>query len=153
MKQKIILLSGIPASGKSTYSKQFVKDFPNFIRINADEIRGELANGDESDQSNNGIIFNKIIPTRLEEAIISNNSVIIDVTAVDIKARKRFIQLAKFLKVDIESHYIIPNLEKAKLWNSNRDRKVPEFVLENMSSRWITPSVNEGFTLTKEITL
>lgn len=38
-KQQILLCKGLPASGKSTYSKALCTDDPNFIRINKDDIR------------------------------------------------------------------------------------------------------------------
>ena len=43
-KQKIIFLKGLPASGKSTWSKQYCIDNPDFVRINKDEIRELLGN-------------------------------------------------------------------------------------------------------------
>jgi predicted kinase len=35
----VAFLKGIPGSGKSTYSKQFVLDNPNYVRINKDDLR------------------------------------------------------------------------------------------------------------------
>ena len=37
--QEIILLKGLPASGKSTWSKDFIKENPDYIRINKDDLR------------------------------------------------------------------------------------------------------------------
>lgn len=42
MTQKIIFLKGLPASGKSTWAKQYVLDNPNTIRVNKDDIRMQL---------------------------------------------------------------------------------------------------------------
>ena len=39
MDQRIIMCQGLPASGKSTWSKQYCIDHPEFIRINKDDIR------------------------------------------------------------------------------------------------------------------
>lgn len=35
----IILLKGIPGSGKSTFAKKFVDENPNYVRINKDDLR------------------------------------------------------------------------------------------------------------------
>lgn len=42
--KEIIFLQGLPASGKSTWSKQFCIDNPQYIRLNKDDIREELGN-------------------------------------------------------------------------------------------------------------
>lgn len=38
-KIKILVLQGPPASGKSTFAKEFVKDKPDWIIVSRDEIR------------------------------------------------------------------------------------------------------------------
>ena len=99
---KIICLSAISASGKTTYAKKFCEVNPEFTRICADECRAELT-GDESDQSNNHIIFTKIMPERVRRAIADGKSVIIDITSPDKKSRKTVIQWARDNGVEIES--------------------------------------------------
>lgn len=42
--QEIIFLKGLPASGKTTWAKQFCNSDPNYIRINKDDIRELLGN-------------------------------------------------------------------------------------------------------------
>lgn len=44
MIQTIIFLRGLPASGKSTWAKQYCLENPNFIRINKDDLRILLGN-------------------------------------------------------------------------------------------------------------
>lgn len=36
---KILILQGLPASGKSTFAKKFVKDKKDWVRINRDDLR------------------------------------------------------------------------------------------------------------------
>lgn len=42
MKNEIIICVGISGSGKSSWSTQFIKDNPNYLRINRDDIRKTL---------------------------------------------------------------------------------------------------------------
>ena len=35
----MIVLQGCPASGKSTWAKEFIKDKPNWVIVSRDEIR------------------------------------------------------------------------------------------------------------------
>jgi predicted kinase len=37
-RQKIIVLQGVPASGKSTWAKEYVKDKPDWVIVNRDSI-------------------------------------------------------------------------------------------------------------------
>lgn len=39
---KLIILQGIPGSGKTTYARQFCKDHDNYVRVNRDDIRNML---------------------------------------------------------------------------------------------------------------
>ena len=37
--QKLLILQGIVAAGKSTFAKQFVLDNPTYVRVNRDSLR------------------------------------------------------------------------------------------------------------------
>ena len=39
---EVIICRGIPASGKSTWAKQFINEHPNYIRVNKDDIRAMM---------------------------------------------------------------------------------------------------------------
>lgn len=140
---KIILLSGVSASGKSTYAKKLKAELDGVI-VCADDIRAEL--GDVADQSKNGHIFNEVMPFRIEGWTKVGFDVIIDITSPDRKTRKQFIDLAKRLKCEIESHYVLPDVKRSKIWNKRRDRRVPEFVIDKQAAKWVTPTLDEGFS-------
>ena len=144
---KIIQLTGIPASGKSTYAAKLLREIPDAVVVNADKIRGQLnVNGDESDQSNNYKIFNEIIPDLIEVALTLNKVVILDNTAVNPKERRMGLEFGQRFNVPVECHYFEPNLEQAKTWNELRARKVPSFVFDKMLAKWVTPTEAEGFS-------
>lgn len=84
--QTVILNVGVSGSGKTTWSKQFLKDNPGYLRINRDDIRKFLV-GNELEgyyqRKDNGAIEN--IVTMLEQQafdqlIIRKFSVIVDNT-------------------------------------------------------------------------
>jgi predicted kinase len=147
---KIINLSGISASGKSTYANRIAKETGAEI-ICADTIRGELAGGNESDQSNNYYIFSQLIPARIKSNIVRGRDVILDVTAPDKKGRKLALDLGKELGVEVECHYIAPDVERSKKWNQQRSRKVPDDVIDRQAAKWQTPVKEEGFSLVIKI--
>lgn len=51
MKNKIIFTRGVSASGKTVWTEQFVKDNPNYVNINRDDIRAALFCNGELDWS------------------------------------------------------------------------------------------------------
>ena len=53
----LLMLSAIPASGKSTWAKEYQKDHPQTYIISSDEIRLELCNGVYSDQSKQALVW------------------------------------------------------------------------------------------------
>lgn len=76
MKKKIIVLQGLPASGKSTWAKAWVKeDSKHRVRFNRDDIRNML--GEYWVPTREGLI-NSIYEVFLEEAMESEYDIVID---------------------------------------------------------------------------
>ena len=44
---KLVILRGLPASGKSSWADEYIKEHPNFVKVEKDQIRknGELFKG------------------------------------------------------------------------------------------------------------
>ena len=85
--QEIIITTGIPCSGKSTWSKQYVKDNPTYVRVNRDELRRmrgiywlvsqeDMITENELDCINN--------------ALVAGYNVVIDATNFNPKTIKKF---------------------------------------------------------------
>ena len=149
----IILIAGVSGSGKTTWRNVFLKDNPDYVTINADSIRAELSPiNDEGDQTNNGLIFSKIIPQRLEKLITENKSAIIDNVNADRRSRKLFIDFAKKYNIDILCYYFLPNVEQSVSRIEGRGRKVPRWVIEKQAKNWVTPTIEEGFSQVNDLT-
>jgi predicted kinase len=85
---KIIVVKGLPASGKSTWSrKQCLKD-SNFIRINKDDIRKMLGKCKEA-------LITDICLSSCIAAIRRNYSVILDNTNLDNRSLSYFLKEIK----------------------------------------------------------
>ena len=90
---KIILLCGVPASGKRTYADMLARKIKYKIEC-ADTWRGILSRtGDESDQSNNKVIFDNFLPHAIKKHLADKKTkgVIIDVAAYNKKNRILYI--------------------------------------------------------------
>lgn len=110
---KIIVLQGCPCSGKSTWSKEYLKNNENTIRVCRDDIRLELNNGKYSmDKESEVSIHEK---ERIIDAIHSNLDVIIDATNLNPKTIKKWEDIAKEYNCEIEyKEFYIPYSEAMK---------------------------------------
>lgn len=103
----LILLVGIPGSGKTTYAEKYIKEHPDTVHLSSDKIRAELW-GDEGIQGDNNEVFS-LMQTRAIEALNNGHSVVYDCTNVTRKDRSCIISLCpKFAK--IECHKVFTKL-------------------------------------------
>jgi len=92
--KKIIILRGLPASGKSTYAKQLVLDNPNmYKRLNRDSMR-EMLDGYHFSRSNEKFV-KRLRDWLTVESLRDGKHVIIDDTNLSEKNIRRIEQLAQ----------------------------------------------------------
>lgn len=126
---KLILLVGVPGSGKTTLSKRIVAK--GFHYMNADSIRLELY-GDEKTQGDPAAVF-EIFFERLEKAMAEKLSIIIDNTNLNPKHRKQILDRAAiFAYDDVQLWLLDVPLATCLERNSKRDRAVEEDIVTNM---------------------
>jgi len=91
---KILLLKGLPASGKTSYARQLIKDNPGvYKRINKDELRAMLDAGEWSTENEKFIL--KIRDELVIKCLAAGYSVIVDDTNLHLKHEARMRQLAQ----------------------------------------------------------
>lgn len=133
---KIIFLKGIPASGKSTWSKEFVSENPSYVRVNKDELR-ILLGSKEKPCRNEG----KVIAKRDEiiiDALRNGKSVIVDDTNLNPIHEKRVreiqnqIEIELNTKIDFEIKIFKISLNEAIERDSKRETSVGASVITRM---------------------
>jgi len=124
---KIIICVGISGSGKSTWSTNYIRENPNTLRINRDDIRKTLVGSldgyyQKKDLNNIEIIINKIEECFFHEITdFHSKSVIIDNTNLKQSYINRWINLAKFDNFSVEFKLFDISLEEAKERVLDRD--------------------------------
>lgn len=120
----ILILKGIPGSGKSTWAKSFIAENPlNYLRINNDDLRASFNNSIFSKD------YEKIIEsTRLfliKEGIKHNKNIIIDNVNIGNNIFEQVVKIAKESNKDIsiEEKCFYIDLEEAILRDSKREGK------------------------------
>lgn len=138
---KLYVLVGLPASGKSTKSKDMESEL-NAITMSSDNIREELL-GDVNDQSQNEKVF-KELHLRINKLLNEGKNIIYDATNLN---RKRRIHLIKNeLKADeYHVYYFNSTIGRCSYNDSNRERKVGFKVLDKMYMSAQIPTINEGW--------
>lgn len=145
---KLILLVGVPGSGKTTYAKDYMEHNSNVVHLSSDGIRAEIY-GDESTQGNPAEVFG-LMQKRAIEALNNGQSVIYDATNVTRKDRAGIIGVCpKFAR--IEAHIIWAPIEVCIERDAARDRTVGTAVIDKMLKRFQAPFYDEGITEIKII--
>jgi len=132
------MVIGLPASGKSTYANSLA----DVAVFSSDALRKELY-GSEEIQCDNGALFNELTK-RIINRLKTNQSAVLDATNMNSKKRKN---LLKQLPKDITKKAVVfaTTLEQCKFNNKQRDRFVPEAVIERMWKEFQFPIYSEGW--------
>ena len=147
-KNVLIVLGGLPASGKSTYAEMLVAS-GRFQRVCPDLIRKELY-GDENIQGDGARVF-KIAHHDIREYGCLSENVVFDATNINAKRRKEFVKSMRgYFDVIIFKWFSTPyTLCLAR--NEERERKVPEEVITRMWENFEHPTLDEGWDYIEEI--
>lgn len=149
-KPSIILLCGIPASGKSTWIRNKMKNEPkfsdykilctdNWIEEKAKKIKKSYVE-----------IYNEYISESVENFVRElysytkdKKNLIIDQTNINVKSRYKKLSLCEnYIKTAV---YFELELKEAIVRNCNRGRSIPRYVLENYFHEYKRPTLDEGF--------
>ena len=144
----LILLCGLPASGKSTYAKELQFRIKNSVVFSSDAIRNELY-GNENIQGDANEVFN-LMNTRVVQALNNGYTVIYDATNITRKSRAVIISMCpKFVK--IECHITWCPIQRCIDRDKERNRTVGEKIIDRMLKRFQAPFYDEGINKIKII--
>lgn len=141
----IILTIGMPTSGKSTWSKQYILENPNTIRFNRDDIRIMLSGTYDSTNSENELLINKLCHNAIISAINNKRDIIIDETNLKIKYVNEFVEKYKYI-ANIKFKVFHITLEEALVRNKNRAIVFDEDVFRKMYDRYKHLTTNFDFS-------
>ena len=145
MNNTLYIAVGLPGSGKSTYSKNFIKD-KNIEYLSSDELRAKFGSG-ETDQTCTNQVF-VYIKRKVDEFLKDGKNVLVDATSVNRKERIDYINTAK--KYGAKVVAIVFKMDRQRLIDRNKKRgeqggrEVPIFVIDKMLNKFEEPSYDES---------
>ena len=147
-KNVLIVLGGLPASGKSTYAEMLAES-GIFQRVCPDLIRKALY-GDENIQGDGKRVFGIAFHDIKEYGCLGEN-VVFDATNINADRRKKFVkEMRPYFDIIIFKWFHTP-IDICLKRNLERWRVVPEEVLWRMFDNFQEPTMEEGWDYIEEI--
>ena len=147
-KNVLIVLKGLPASGKSTYA-QILEESGTFERVCLDSIREELY-GNESIQGDGKKVF-EIAQTRMHLIGMRGGNCVYDATNLNRDRRIKFIEdMRNYFDVLIIKEFTTPYLVCYER-NKARNRVVPSEVMVKMYADNEQAELSEGWDYIEQI--
>lgn len=142
---ELIVMCGLPGSGKSFYAEQYVKNHPEFTIVSTDKIRGELF-GDESDQRDGWLVFLKAY-SDLTAILKSGGNAIFDTTNLKAPDRAKIIKYFRKVCPDTKLRLVFMTTPVPICVERDRNRKrtVGEEVILKMKHKLDWPNETEGW--------
>jgi predicted kinase len=137
---RIVVLVGLPGSGKSTYLERI-----GAAGLSSDAVRKLLAD-DEGDQTIHAYVFQTIRYLLEQRLAIGRPVTYIDATSLTREERAPYLAIGRAHGCQVEAVFFDVPLEVCLDRNARRHRVVPSDVLAKMAAKLAPPSVEEGFS-------
>ena len=137
--QRIIVLTGLPGSGKSTWLER-----RGVTALSSDWVRLVLAD-DMTDQSIHPRVFQTLRYLLRHRLAMGRPETYVDATHLTPEERRPYIQIARWYGCEAEAVFFDVPLETCRERNRARNRVVPDETMLLMAAKLRPPSVEEGF--------
>jgi predicted kinase len=137
---RIVLLCGLPGSGKSTYLAK-----TGMTGLSSDHLR-QLLIDDASDQTIHAQVFESLRYLLRQRLMLKRPVTYVDATHLTPGERAPYIGMGRAYGAEVEAVFFDTPLEICQERNAARDRVVPEEAMKAMAAKLVPPSQAEGFS-------
>ena len=138
----LIMLSAVPAAGKSTWARKYQKEHEHVYVLDSDEIRMELTGGVYQDRSKQKEVW-ELFEKRIHEYAKLHDEVTVILDALNDVNEVRYKYLSTTPEFDKKILVLFPSsLDKSQKYNGERPwpNKVPDDVLIRLVNKFEEPS-------------
>lgn len=139
---ELIVLTGFPGSGKSTWAREYVANNANTVHIESDQIREELFSGSQK-REHTSLTFQEMLK-RTVRALKDGKDVVYDATNISYKDRRSILNSVPKNTVKKSRLFLVP-FDVCVSRNEDRDNPVPYEAMTRMYKRFNIPLTSEGF--------
>ena len=140
-RKKIVVLVGLPGSGKSTYLERL-----GITPLSSDAVRHLLVD-DASDQTIHRRVFAVLRYLVRHRIALGRPLTFVDATHLTPRERRPYLKMGQLYDCAVEALFFDVPLEVCKERNRGRSRIVPEDVMERMAAKLVPPATDEGFSI------
>lgn len=132
---QLLVLQGIPGSGKTTYTREFIKEKTDWVRISRDDLRN--MRGDYWIPRQEKLI-SYMEDTMVLRALLNGFNVLIDATNLNAEVIQKWTGYAKIYGADLEFKMFNITLEEAIKRDNLRPQPVGEKVITDFFYKYIS---------------
>ena len=139
-RQRIVVLVGLPGSGKSSWFKRH-----NVVPLSSDMLRAMLFD-DVTQQRFQDLVFSTLRSLLRARMIASMPTNYVDATNLSPHERRSWIKMAHDFGYEMQAVFFDVPVEVCMERNRRRERVVPEDVMQRMAAKLRPPEFEEGFS-------
>lgn len=138
---RLILMCGLPGSGKSTYAKKLMEMNPGWKYVSRDEVRYEYVT-DQAHYFDHETEVYKEFCNRIDMHLLNENTVIADATHLTLNSRKQLLQHLQVVPDEVYVCVLATPFEICLDRNAKREgiTKVPQSAMFRMRSQFTFPN-------------
>lgn len=136
---KLLMLKGLPGSGKSTWAKNFLAQNPKWVRVNKDSLRDMMGGYSQQKEKLVLALRNSFISNAFERGL----SVVVDDTNFAPAHEETLRHIAELFKVDFEIQFFDVPVKECIANDLKRQNSVGEKVIRRMWSQYLAPKVEK----------